>query len=287
MSNKYGVKSLLKDFPNDDKCLDYIFDTLHSRKCSCGGEYKRIKGRKQYQCSKCRFQIAPTSCTIFHKSDTSLTLWFRAILTFSNAKIGISAKYLQRELEVTYKCAWRILSQIRKALKQDATPLRGIVETDIAYVGGRKYAGKNNENMSEAQRAKSVVMIAMERNGKMKAKISENSTADEIENFVKNNIVPKSFLVTDTAKAYGRINKNYDHLTVNHSKGEYARENVHTNNVETWIAHLKRSLRGTFKSVSKKHLQSYLDAFVFHYNNRHSGKDRFSALIGALLQTAK
>src|ERR1700733_5594902 len=114
---KYGIPSLKKDFPNDKACLTYIFDALYDKACDCGGEYRIIPGRLQFQCSKCRHQIAPMVGTIFENSSTPLTLWFQAVLLFSNAKSGISAKQLERELEVTYKTAWRIHSQIRKAVK--------------------------------------------------------------------------------------------------------------------------------------------------------------------------
>lgn len=124
---KYGIASFRKQFPDDDSCLDFIFDSLYSRKCSrrvgrdlwtaCGGAYQRILGRRQFQCSKCRFQVAPASGTIFHKSDTPFLLWFHAILAFLNAKGGISAKQLERNLEVSYKCAWRILTLIRGVLE--------------------------------------------------------------------------------------------------------------------------------------------------------------------------
>src|SRR3972149_6170667 len=103
--HKYGIPSLKKDFPNNDTCLEYIFDTLHTRKCSCGGKYslmkEGLKTKRKFQCSKCRFQISPTAGTIFHKSSTPLTLWFHAILVFSNAKSGISSQQMQRNLEVT------------------------------------------------------------------------------------------------------------------------------------------------------------------------------------------
>ena len=62
---------------------------------------------------------------------------------------------------------------------------------------------------------------------------------------------------------------------------------MHVNNVETFWAHVKRSIRGTHKSVSKRHLQEYLDAFVFHYNNRHSDTERFALLLGTLLRASK
>jgi transposase len=148
MKNTYTIKDLQTQFPTDEACAEYIFDCLHSRKCSCEGEYTQLKGRRQFQCSKCRYQIAPTAGTIFHKSPTPLTLWFHALYIFSTAKSGISAKQLQSQIGVTYKCAWRMLNQIKKALKQDGDYLRGIVETDTAFLGGHKYAGKNNENIT-------------------------------------------------------------------------------------------------------------------------------------------
>lgn len=105
---KYGLKQFRKDFPTERACLDFIFETLHTPECACGGSYALREGRRQYQCSKCRFHIAPTASTLFYKSDTPLTLWFGAILAFSNAKSGISAKELERQLEVTYKTAHRM-----------------------------------------------------------------------------------------------------------------------------------------------------------------------------------
>lgn len=107
---KYGLKHLRKDFPNDKACLQFAFDALHSRECSCGGQYALRLERKQFQCSKCRFAISPLANTIFEKSSTPLTLWWHALWVFSNAKSGISAKELERQLAVTYKTAWRILS---------------------------------------------------------------------------------------------------------------------------------------------------------------------------------
>ena len=282
---KYSIRDLKQDFPNDEACLALIFDTLHSRKCSCGGVYKQIKGRKQFQCGKCRFQIAPTSTTIFNKSDTPLSLWFHAIFIFSNAKSGISAKEMERQLGVTYKCAWRILSMIREALKQDKDLLKGDVEIDTGYFGGKGYAGKNNEKLSEVMAKKSVVNVAVERGGKIRAKIVPNASAEVMQKFIEENIATKlTSIITDSSKAYFRSNKTHDRYSVNHNKGEYVREDIHINTVETFFAHLKRSFKGTYKSISKQHLQSYLDAFVFHYNNRHNDKERFGALLGALLQ---
>lgn len=290
-NNKYGIPSLQKDFPNDTACVEHIFNTLHTRKCDCSGEYRLMKDGKRilraFQCSKCRNKISPTKDTIFDHSPTPLTLWFKAILVFSNAKSGVSAKHMQSQLEVTYKCAYRILSQIRKALKQSDTPLKGIVETDAAFFGGHYKSGKDNKYQKQAMAAKTKVMIAVERNGDIRAKVKPSVTAEESENFVKSHIEPKSILMTDATNTMKRLESEYERHSVNHSKKEYVRGIVYTNTVDSWISHVKRSIKGTFKSVSKEKLQEYLDAFVFLRNNRHSDKARFAALLGMLLRTSR
>ena len=279
-TKKYGLPSLKRDFPTEEACLDFIFDTLHSRKCSCGGVYARLKDRKQYQCSKCRFQIAPMVGTIFEKSPTPLSLWFQAVLAFSSSKSGISSKQMQRQLEVTYKCAWRILNQIRKALKQGGQ-LDRVVEVDATHIGGiNKKSATRYDN-------KTPVMVAIQRSGEMRAEVAKNLTMEEHKNFMEKYIKSGSIVLTDGARIYKNSTKGYTRLSVEYRKGEYVRGSVHINKVETFFSHLKRSLRGTHKSISRQHLQSYLDAFVFHYNNRHSDKARFEALLGNLLRLAK
>jgi transposase-like protein len=289
---KYGIPSLKRDFPNHDACLQYIFNMRHARKCSCGGEYslmkEGLKMKRKFQCGKCRFQISPTAGTIFNKSKTPLLLWFHAILAFSNAKSGISAQHIQRNLEVTYKCAYRILDKIRKSLKQDAIKLKGDVEIDTGYFGGKGYAGKDNEYLSRVMAKKSVVIVAIERGGRARAEIVPDSTSKTMTEFIKRNVQPKTTSVlTDGSKAYLKSERTYDRYFVDHHKGEYVRGDIHINTVETFFAHLKRSIRGTFKSLSRRHLQFYLDAFVFHYNNRHNDKERFSLLLGMLLRSSK
>lgn len=289
---KYGIPSLKRDFSNHDACLEYIFDMQHSRKCSCGGKYSLMKEgektKRKFQCSKCRFQISPTAGTIFHKSSTSLTLWFHAILIFSNAKSGVSAQHLQRNLEVSYKCAYRILSCIRKVLKQNDTKLKGDVEIDTGYFGGKGNAGVNNEQLSRVMAKKATVIVAIERGGDAKAEVVPNASSQTMTEFIQRNIQTKlTNTLTDSSKVYLKSDKTHDRYSVDHHKGEYVRGDVHINTVETFFSHLKRSIRGTFKSLSRRHLQSYLDAFVFHYNNRRNDKERFSLLLGMLLQSSK
>lgn len=288
MSSRFGIRSLRKRFPSEDACLEYIFKKRHSKHCSCGGMFKRIKGRKKYHCSRCSFQIAPLSGTIFEKSKVPLTLWFHALMMFSNAKSGLAAKTIQRDMEITYKCAWRMARLIRGALRQSEEPLKGEVEMDLAFFGGKGIAGKNNERLSEVFRAKTKVLAAIERKGEARARIVENGSAKNHQNFLWQNVSTRNTkLMTDGTLHLDTGARPYDRHAVNHRRHEYVRGEAHTNTVDWFWSHVKGSLRGTHKTVSPKYLQSYLDGFVFHYNKRGNDRERFFALLDTVLQTPR
>lgn len=281
--DKYTIQDFKGDFPDQDGCLEYLFNRKHSRECSCGGRYEHVKGRQQFQCSKCRFQIAPMAGTIFEKSSTPLTLWFHALWIFSNAKTGLSAKELERQLGVTYKTAWRMLTLIRKALGQGNDKLKGDVEVDEAWFGGHYKSGKYNKNQKEALKAKTVVTGAIERNGIARLEVTKNAKAHTLADFLYRNVDPNDTrLLTDESNRYNRVTKTYARESINHKQGQFAHADVHTNTIEGFWSHVKRSIDGTHKAISKKYLPLYLNGFVWHRNNRGNDKARFASLMHAL-----
>src|SRR5207249_4470542 len=111
-------------------CQDYLRDRFYPEGTECPGcekpsRFYRVKGRSAYSCQFCRHQVYPTAGTIFHKSTTSLQLWFWAIFLMSSTRCGISAKQLERETGVTYPTAHRMFKQIRTLLRDDGSPLSG------------------------------------------------------------------------------------------------------------------------------------------------------------------
>ncbi len=194
---KYGLREFKAEFPDDDACLAFLFNARHTKECSCGGVYTRLKGRKQYQCSKCRFQIAPMTGTIFEKSSSPLTLWFHAMFIFSNGKSGISAKEMERQLNVTYKTAWRMLHLIRKSLKQSGVKLNGTVEADESYHGGKGDSGICNKNQSKVMKAKTKVVTAIERGGDTKAQVIPRASRSILQQFIRRNVQEGASLFTD------------------------------------------------------------------------------------------
>lgn len=285
MSERFGVRTLRKRFPSDEACLDFLLKRLHGKRCSCGGTLKRVTGRRKYYCSRCSSQIAPTAGTIFEKSKVPLTLWFHALMMFSNAKCGLSAKTIQRDLEVTYKCAWRMARLIRGALQQSEEPLTGDVELDLAYFGGKRSAGKNQEHMKDVFRTKTRVLAAVERKGQARARVVSSGSAKNHKHFLWQNVSTKDTrLMTDKALQLDNVAKPYDRHSVHHKKKEFVRGDAHTQTVDWFWSNVKGSIRGTHKSVSPKYLQSYLDGFVFHYNNAHSDRRRFEVLVDTVLR---
>src|SRR3569623_1766032 len=140
----YTIMDFMKDFPDDAACLRYLW----VRNCATDGEaravcpkcqgsrkFHRVASRPSYSCDVCGHHQHPTAGTIFHKSSTSLHLWFYAIFLMSQTRCGISAKQLEREIGVNYKTALRMLRLIRQELmEQDYQgPLSGEIEADETW----------------------------------------------------------------------------------------------------------------------------------------------------------
>ena len=118
-----NIQEFFKQFPNDESCLNHLMKARYGLsgnciKCKKETKYHRVSSQKAYVCQWCGHHIYPMAGTIFQDSSTSLQLWFYAIYLFTTTRSGVSAKELQRQLGVTYKCAWRMGHQIRKHMSE-------------------------------------------------------------------------------------------------------------------------------------------------------------------------
>lgn len=265
---RYTIAQFNKDFPDDDACLATVFENRygnieHCPKCGVvGPKYYKVTGRKCYACQDCGYQLHPLAQTIFHKSETPLKSWFYAIYLFSVSKNGVSAKELERHLGVTYKTAHRMARQIRKLMEDGGDPLSGDVEVDETYIGGRRKLAQKFNN-------KSVVFGMVERNGVAKTVHVKSNGSRVLLPVIVKDVASDSHIHSDEYRAYKSLPKQgYSHTTVNHSKLEYVRGTAHTNTIEGYWSQLKRSIDGTYHSVSPKYLQHYLNEFSFRYNLR-------------------
>ncbi|MDQ3730296.1 MAG: IS1595 family transposase [Actinomycetota bacterium] len=141
------LPKLIEQFGTEDKCHEYL-EALrwpNGVRCPrCGNDsISRIAKRRQFECNEesCRYQFSVRVGTIFDRSHLPLWKWFLAIYLVGESKKGISAKQLQRTLGVAYRTAWFLGHRIRAAMEEDSPiPLRGIVEIDETFIGGKSHA---------------------------------------------------------------------------------------------------------------------------------------------------
>src|SRR5438067_9498904 len=138
----YTINDFNRDFPDDDSCLEWLKDYLYPDGifCKLCGEvtkHHRVKSRPSYSCDRCGHHEHPMAGTIYQDTRTPLRTWFYATYLMAQTRCGISAKQIERETGVTYKTAWRMFTQIRKLMQDDAESLNGTVEVDETFVGGK------------------------------------------------------------------------------------------------------------------------------------------------------
>jgi len=295
-TSDYSVTEFLADFPDDAACLDYLWRTRHAPngehahcpKCDAVKVFKRYATKQQRQswtCTACGHHLHPTAGTIFHRSSTSLRLWFHAMYLMTSTRCGISAKQLERELGVHYKTAWRMFNRIRNELMAEGEPapsLRGEVEVDETSWGGkprRKF--KTRQEAIAFREAKPTVLGMVERGGRVRARVIPTRFGEPLSDAVRANVNPEAILYTDDWLSYRPLAREYaGHRVINHSAGSYVEGDIYTNTIEGFFGNLKTGMRGTYKLVSRKWLQSYLDEYAWRYNHRITGqRPMFHALV--------
>jgi transposase-like protein len=289
----------MREFPDDAACLDYLWrqryapDGEHAfcPRCQTARRFRRYEGKRArhvWKCTSCTQELSPTAGTIFHKSSTSLHLWFYAMWIMTSTRCGVSAKQLERELGVTYKTAWRMFNLIRnKLMAQDYQgPLSGEVEMDETFVGGkpresyrREVAAKGWNMQTAYWDRKAVVFGAVERGGKVRATVVPNSRGHVLRNVAREYVLPESTIYTDQYEGYLRLGDKYRHRRINHSARVYVDGDTHTQTIEGFWSLTKNGIRGVYHSVSKKWLQGYLNEYAWRYNHRDDPRAMFRLLL--------
>lgn len=284
-----SVLDLIQAFPDEQSCIDHLEllrwnGNVVSPFDSTSKVYK-CKGNK-YKCKNTGKYFNVKTNTIFDNTKMELQKWFLAIWLVTSHKKGISSLQLGRDLGITQKSAWFMLQRIRNCFGLDNNDqLSGEVEIDETYVGGKmanrpaRIRKDQTEEVKEHYK-KSAVLGMVERNGDVRAKHVKDTTQNSLIPPIMNNISFGSTIYSDELKAYNILDRVYDHKAVKHSQGEYVRGRVSTNTIESFWALLKRGIYGIYHFTSKKHLQMYVDEFVFRYNTRNGNEsDRFNLLL--------
>lgn len=173
--------------------------------------------------------------------------------------------------------------KIRNELISDAEdePLSGDVEIDETSVRGR-YRGPKMTRTQAAQwrEAQPSVLGMVERGGRVRLGIIASRRGPALSKEVRAHVNPASLIITDDWQAYKPLRREYlGHRIINHSAGQYVNGDIHTNTIEGFFGNLKTGMRGAYKHVSPRWLQSYLDEYAWRYNNRNGGRAMFHTLL--------
>ena len=214
-------------------------------------EEKVVPARILYVCLDCGKQFSVGEGTIFNDSHLSIDKWFMAVALMVNAKKGLSAKQIQRDLGCAYKTAWYLCHRIRKAMEGSAPSVfTGTVEADATFVGG-----KYDARRKRAKYGKQAVFGLVQRpTGGKTSRVFAAPVLSEIKQQVmpitNARVAEDAKFYTDDGSAYRKLGQSRHHVIVVHSQGEYVRGDCHSNSVENFWSLFKRGLIGQFHQIN-------------------------------------
>lgn len=290
-----------KNYNTQAKCLKLLEQLRWGKTVKCTFCYsKNVKSIKteqgRYSCKNCKKSFSVIVGTIFEETRLPLPKWFQIITLMLNAKSGISAKEIERNLDITYKTAYYACMRIRIGMLMEETKLNGIIEMDESYFGG--IARSNNNTIEDNQISiattsnkrgrgtnKVSVVGMVQRKGQVVTKVIEKLTKRNLLAMLKTYAKKdNSILITDGFRSYAELEKYIDRLVINHSK-QYSKGIVHINTIEGYWSYVKNGIKGSFKAISKKYLPIYLVEFEWKYNHRnYKGNQLEKFLKNALFQ---
>jgi transposase-like protein len=239
----------------------------------CGsGRHSVVKTRKLYQCTDCHHQTSLISGTIFEQTKLPLTIWFLAIHLITQAKTGISALALKRQVGVSYNTAWGMKHKIMQVMKKrdDGKPLSGIIQLDDVYWGGERRGGKRGRGA--ANKVPLVAAVSLNEKGHpvaLNMNVVKGFQLTEIARWAKHHLQPDSTVISDGLPCFSAVAEaGCKHISIVTGGGPQSVTKEEFAWINTMIGNVKNAITGTYHAINPKHLPRYLAEFCYRHNRR-------------------
>jgi transposase-like protein len=291
------VEEMIDAFGDEERCrrLLEVLVWPKGRVCpACGyrhsiglagrdmGDFRARPGL--YQCSNghCRFQFTVTTRTPLHSTKLPLSTWLKAIWLILQSDKGLSSVRLAEALGVSQPTAWRMGHALRLMLARE-NPLGGTVEIDEFYIGGvpKKKSdepppGRGRKGLPKTLKTPALIIVQRPDTvtvgapaGDARASVVANLSQREAERVLEKEVAPEAHLMSDEWKAFVAAGQDFAaHSTVQHSRQEYVRGDVHANSAEGFNSRVRRTVAGVFHHISSQHADLYFHEIGFRWSQR-------------------
>jgi len=275
-----NVEQLRKIFPDETSCRAFFESVIwpegpvcprcQSRHAWCFQSPRVRPGL--YECSDCHHQFTVTAGTPFHSTKLSLWTWIQVMYSMLCSSKGASSVAISTWVGVSQKTAWKMLHALRAlmAVHQSALlQLKGVVELDEKYIGGKPRYQHGVKNKRGHGTRKSCMATVVQRQGSVRTRLISNDSVADLKPFICETVAQSADLMSDEHSAYQIIGRDFaSHQSVRHGQKEYARGDVHNNTAESFHSTLERAKIGVYHWMSKRYLPLYTAEAVFRWNQR-------------------
>jgi len=290
-----SMTEFFRDYGTEVQC-EQVLEAIrwpqgfHCPRCDGTAHYVMRDGpRKVFQCHDCRHQASLIAGTVFQGTKLPLTTWFQAIYLISQAKTGLSALALKRQLGVSYPTAWLIQHKVMQVMieREDRYRLEGKIQVDDAYLGGERTggkAGRGSEN--KVPMIAAVSLTADDRPLRIQIAPIPGFTLKAVSAWAKAHLAPSSAVFSDGLSCFAAVTEAgcSHHPTV--MAGRKPKDAPEFRWINTVLGNLKTSLSGCYHAFAfNKYADRYLAAFCYRFNRRFNLRTLHQRLLIAAVTT--